>query len=261
MIRTARTFAATAILCSSLPFGPASAQGVPTVDAKSIAQFLQVLTEAKAQLREMIAQNLKLDDQTLKLIEQIKTLKAQYDALTQGLTLQALNIDPNTFLSDILPDWGNLSSSLANAQGGNWAAVLGSGQVGSTPTSTFVDQIFQSAGLTRTTVDTLAQDTNPSAARIGTSANTSAFVSVAAEASAEGASESLRRLDGFAQQIEDTTNLKEAIDLNTAATVELGVALANIWSAESVQMVSMGNAGVMDAATAAEEEKFLKVIP
>ena len=73
--------------------------------------------------------------------------------------------------------------------------------------------------------------------------------------------ESLTRLDGFAQQIPTTIGIKEAIDLNTAATVELGVALANIWQAESVQLANAGNMGVMDAATAAEEEKFLKVVP
>ncbi len=239
----------------------AHAQGVPTVDTKNIFQVLQVLTEAKAQLKEEILQNLKLDDQTLKLIQQIKTLQAQYDALTKGLSLQALNIDPKTFLQDILPGWGDLSSALVSAQTGNWGAVLSSGQVGATQTASFVDNLFKNAGLSTATVGQLAQSANPSAARIGNSANTSAFVSVAAEESAAAATESLTRLDGFARQIATTTNIKEAIDLNTAATVELGVALANIWSAESVQMANAGNMGVMDAATAAEEEKFLKVVP
>lgn len=239
----------------------AHAQGVPTVDSKNIFQVLQVLTEAKAQLKEQIAQNLKLDDQTLKLIQQIKTLQAQYDALTKGLSLQALNINPKTFLQDILPSWGDLSSALVSAQAGNWGGVIASGQVGTAQTATFVDTLFKKAGLSTATVGQLTQSTSPEAARIGNAANTSAFVSVAAEESAAAASESLTRLDGFAQQIATTVNIKEAIDLNTAATVELGVALANIWQAESVQMANAGSMGVMDAATAAEEEKFLKVIP
>jgi type IV secretion system protein VirB5 len=39
----------------------------------------------------------------------------------------------------------------------------------------------------------------------------------------------------------------------------LAIALANIWSMEALQTVGMGEAGVMDAATAADERKFLKV--
>ena len=241
--------------------GGAVAQGVPTVDVKNIAQVLQMLTEAKLQLKEQILQNVKLDEQTLKLLEQIKVLQQQYAALTDGLTLQALNIDPKTFLADVLPTWGDLTTSLTSAQSGNWASVTSSGKVGSTPAGTFVDDLFTSAGLSTATVDALTQSTDPGAARIGTAANTNAFLSVAAQESAQGASDSLTRLDGFAKQIETTANLKQAIDLNTAATVELGVALANIWAAESVQIVGMGQAGIMDAATAAEEEKFLKVTP
>ena len=54
--------------------------------------------------------------------------------------------------------------------------------------------------------------------------------------------------------------LKEAIDLNTRMTAELSIALANIWNMESAQLMGMGEAGVMDAATAAEEQKFIKVL-
>lgn len=250
-----------AALVLGLGAGAVHAQGVPTTDVKNLAQLVQMLTEAQAQLKEQILQNVKLDDQTLKLIQQVQTLQAQYDALTKGLTLAQLNIDPKTWLQGVIPTWGDLTTSLTSAQSGNWGSVTSSGNVGSTPAGTFVDDLFKSAGLTQADVSALTSSTDPSAARIGTSANTNAFLSVAAQESAQGASDSLGRLDGVAQQIETTNNLKEAIDLNTAATVELGVALANIWAAESVQIAGQGQAGIMDAATAAEEEKFLKVIP
>jgi type IV secretion system protein VirB5 len=250
-----------AALLLGLAASGAQAQGVPTSDVKSLGQLIQQLTEAKAQLKEQILQNLKLDDQTLKLVQQVQTLQQQYAALTQGLSLLKLNIDPKTWLTDVLPTWGDLTTSLTSAQSGNWSSVTASGQVGAKPAGTFVDDLFKSVGLTSADVAALTGSTDASAARIGSAANTSAFLSVAAQESAEAASRSLTRLDGFAKQIETTTNLKEAMDLNTAATVELGVALAGIWSAESVQIVGMGQAGVMDAATAAEEEKFLKVMP
>jgi type IV secretion system protein VirB5 len=74
------------ISAALLSSAPALAQGVPTVDLTSIAKIGEVLTEAKLQVKEMIASNLKLDEQILKQIEQIATLKAQLDALRNGLT-------------------------------------------------------------------------------------------------------------------------------------------------------------------------------
>ena len=85
---------------------PAAAQGVPTIDLTSIAKIGEVLTEAKLQVREMIASNLKLDEQILKQIEQIATLKAQLDALRNGLTLEALGI-PLPKDGKAIEDYGN----------------------------------------------------------------------------------------------------------------------------------------------------------
>ena len=89
---------------------------------------------------------------------------------------------------------------------------------------------------------------------------TAAFLSAAAETSSVKASESLERVHELVQEIPDTEGLKEAIDLNTRVTAELSIALANIWNMESAQLMGMGEAGVMDAATAAEEQKFIKVL-
>ena len=108
-------------------------------------------------------------------------------------------------------------------------------------------------------VDRLAKSEEPGLARIGTQANTAAYLSAAAETSAVKASESLGRVHELVQAIPDTEGLKEAIDLNTRVTAELSIALANIWNMESAQLMGMGEAGVMDAATAADEQKFIKV--
>ena len=237
------------------------AQGVPTVDLTSIAKIGEVLTEAKLQVKEMITSNLKLDDQILKQIEQIATLKSQLDALRNGLTLAALGIpDLDTFLKDILPDVSDLTGGLISAKGGHYALMTTSGKVGGKPAAQYVSEFFASAGLDVSTVDTLAKSDNAGAARIGTQANTAAFLSAAAESSSVKASESLGRVNDLVKEIPDTAGLKEAVDLNTRVTAELSIALANIWSVESAQLMGMGEAGVMDAATAAEEQKFIKVL-
>lgn len=240
---------------------PVQGQGVPTIDVTSIAKLMDQLTEAKLQLREQITQNLKLDDQTAKLLQQLVLLKDQIDALREGLTLADLGVDPGTFLQDILPGFSDLTGSLQAARTGDWGSVLASGDAfrGGGTVSGHVDAAFEAAGITRARVDELAGSTDTGAARIGQSANVSAFMSVAAESSAEAATESLTRIDGFVQQIPETAGLKEAIDLNTRVTAELGIALANVWSMTAVQTVSIGEMGVMDAATAADEEKYLRV--
>ena len=166
------------LLISAAMLSPALAQGVPTVDLTSIAKIGEVLTEAKLQVKEMIASNLKLDEQILKQIEQIATLKAQLDALRNGLTLEALGIpDPDTFFDDILPDVADLTGGLISAKDGKYSLMTTSGKVGDKPAAQYVSEFFASAGLDVATVDTLANSEDEGAARIGTQANTAAFLS------------------------------------------------------------------------------------
>ncbi len=240
---------------------PALGQGVPVIDGTSLAKLAEQLVEAKLQLKEQIAQNLKLDEQTTQLLQQIVLLQDQIDALRSGLTLEDLGVDPDSFLEDILPDFSDLTTSLEAARSGDWTRVLASGdRLGGGRTVTgHVDRTFETSGLTRGRVDTLARSEDGAASRIGQSANVNAFMSVAAESSAQAATDSLTRLDGLVQTIPDTAGLKEAIDLNTRVTAELGIALANVWSMEAIQTVGQGNMGVMDAATAADEEKYLRM--
>lgn len=240
---------------------PAGGQGVPTIDVSSLAKLTDQLVEAKLQLKEQIAQNVKLDEQTRQLLEQIMLLQNQIDALRNGLTLADLGVDPDSFLKDILPDFADLTTSVEAARSGDWTRVLASGDTfrGGGSVRGHVDRTFEKSGLSRDRVDTLAGSEDQGASRIGQSANVNAFMSVAAESSSEAAKDSLTRLDGLVQKIPDTAGLKEAIDLNTRVTAELGIALANVWSMEAIQTVGQGNMGVMDAATAADEEKYLRM--
>ncbi|MDT1064689.1 type IV secretion system protein [Paracoccus sp. CPCC 101403] len=253
-----KTYLAAAALALGLS-PDASAQGVPTIDLSSLAKLTDQLVEAKLQLKEQIAANVKLDDQTLKLIEQVQLLQSQISALKDGLTLADLGVDPETFLKNILPQFADLGASLAAAKTGNWSQVLSGGTLGGGPVGTRVEQTFASAGMNREQVEGLGKSEKPATARIGTQANVNAFLSVAAESSSQQARESLTRIDRLVTGIEGTKNLKQAIDLNTRVTAELGIALGNLWAMEAVQTVGMGEAGVMDAATAAEEEKFLQI--
>ena len=59
--------------------------------------------------------------------------------------------------------------------------------------------------------------------------------------------------------IDGTARLKEAVDLNTCVTAELGIILTQIWMLEAAQGVSAGQLGVVDASTLAAERKFRRM--
>lgn len=243
---------------ASLAFSaPAYAQGVPTVDVASIAKLTSLLTEAQLQLKEMIAQNLVLDEQTKQLIEQVAVLHQQLDALRNGLSLDALGIDAD-FLKDILPP--DIRNIIQAVKTGDMTHITGYGSHGTLDAgkaSELLGSFYEAVGLDKATVDTLSNSEEASTARIGTGAQAAAGLSLAAEASAEEAQEGLQRVDDLVRKIPGTANLKQAIDLNTRVTAELAIAMANIWSMEAAQTISQGQMGVIDAASLADDAKFL----
>lgn len=255
-----QNFASALALTVSLSLPTASlAQGVPTADVTATAKLVEMLAEAKLQLQELVNQNITLDEQTIQLIEQAALLQAQLDALRNGFDLDALNIGQE-FLDGLIPEFADLQSKIEAARSGNWEALASSGEVNGTPIGEFIDGVLEGAGISREDVDAMSGSEDPSIARIGSQASTGAAISVAAEASAEAASESLERVAELTQQIPDAENLRAALDLNTRVTAELAIALANIWSMEAAQTVSLGAAGIADAATLADDERFLRLI-
>ncbi|MBM1403422.1 type IV secretion system protein, partial [Sulfitobacter mediterraneus] len=84
-----------------------------------------------------------------------------------------------------------------------------------------------------------------------------ALVSAAAQNSYEDAGQSLERVDRLVGLIDDMDELKESIDLNTRVTAELAIALVAMWQLEAIQTVGDGTGGVIDAATIAEEQRFM----
>ena len=92
-----------------------------------------------------------------------------------------------------------------------------SGKVGDKPAAQYVSDFFASVGLDTATVDTLSKSEDPGAARIGTQANTAAFLSAAAETSSIKASESLERVHELVQEIPaEVDSLDSAKESSTA---------------------------------------------
>jgi type IV secretion system protein VirB5 len=52
-------------------------------------------------------------------------------------------------------------------------------------------------------------------------------------------------------------DLKASMDHNTRVTAELAIAMTRMWELEAIQTLGAGNAGVVDAATIAEERRYM----
>lgn len=246
----------TVAFCVGLTGSTAFAQGVPTIDISSLVQLQQMVAEARLQLNEAITQNLKLDQQTIQLIEQIKLMESQFNALVADFDKAKLLLEGD-WLDELMPEIPDLGASLEAAVRGEWEDVGTDGYIGGTRTTAIVDEIFASAGVTTEQMTDLANSEDPETARVGVQANTGAMMGVAAEASQEAATQSLERVTELTSNIPDTDGMKAAIDLNTRMTAELAMAMANIWQLEAAQTIGLGQAGVMSAATLADDQKYL----
>ena len=241
-----------------LPFtDPAVAQGVPTVDAQNIAQNIQ-------QLRQMIEDELLQNEQLLQLREQLATLTDQlaelqrtHEALTRLAELpEIIRTEMEAELNGLLDqEFGDIIATIEAIRTGDFSGLTGSG---ASEIETQMDRVLANLGFDEDTLAEMARSGNPGAERIATQATTGALVSAAAQNSYDDAGQSLERVERLVSLIDDMDELKESVDLNTRVTAELAIALVAMWQLEAVQTVGDGTGGVIDAATIAEEQRFME---
>ena len=254
----ALTLASVLALCS--PFvtsAPALAQGVPVVDTQNIAQNIQ-------QLRQMIEDEILQNEQLVQLREQLATLTEQlaelqrtYEALTRLAELpEIIRTQMEDELNGLLDqEFGDIIATIQAIKTGDFSGLTGSGAV---EIETQMDRVLADLGFDEGTLSEMARSGNPGAERVATQATTGALVSAAAQNSYEDAGQSLERVDRLVGLIDDMDELKESVDLNTRVTAELAIALVAMWQLEAIQTVGDGTGGVIDAATIAEEQRFME---
>ena len=254
----ALTLASVLALCS--PFvtsAPALAQGVPVVDTQNIAQNIQ-------QLRQMIEDEILQNEQLVQLREQLATLTEQlaelqrtYEALTRLAELpEIIRTQMEDELNGLLDqEFGDIIATIEAIKTGDFSGLTGSG---ASEIETQMDRVLADLGFDEDTLSEMARSGNPGAVRVATQATTGALVSAAAQNSYEDAGQSLERVDRLVGLIDDMDELKESVDLNTRVTAELAIALVAMWQLEAIQTVGDGTGGVIDAATIAEEQRFME---
>jgi type IV secretion system protein VirB5 len=235
---------------------PSVAQGVPVVDTQNIAQNIQ-------QLRQMIEDEILQNEQLAQLREQLATLTDQlvelektYTALTRLAELpEIVSTEMENELNGLLDqEFGDILATIEAIKAGDFSSLSGSGAA---EIETQMDRVLADLGFDEDTLSEMARSNNPGANRVATQATTGALVSAAAQNSYDDAGQSLERVDRLVGLIDDMDELKESVDLNTRVTAELAIALVAIWQLEAVQTVGDGTGGVIDAATVAEEQRFM----
>ena len=235
---------------------PAIAQGVPTVDTQNIAQEIQ-------QLRQMIEDEVLQNEQLVQLREQFATLQEQlaqlqdtYAALTGLMELPTvIRTEMEDELNGLLDqEFGDILATIDAIREGDFSRLAGNsaGRI-----ETQMTRVLAEAGFDEDTLREMATGGNDGASRTATRATTGAVMSAAAQTSYEEAGQSLQRVDRLVGMIGDMEELKDSVDLNTRVTAELAIALVAMWQLEAVQTVGTGQTGVIDAATIAEEQRYM----
>ena len=247
-----RRFLISTALCFGLA-GGASAQGVPTVDTQNIAQEIR-------QLQQMLEDFGIQSDIFENALEQLDMLQQQFDQLQ---SMYASLTGPREILGLIMggeldqlleAKFEDIPGLIRGIQQGDWSNLLG---VTAGPMRTQMQQALASAGFDENSLREIATSGNPGAEGIATRATTGAVLSAAAQNSHAEAAQSLARVERLVAMIPDMDDLKASMDHNTRVTAELAIAMTRMWELEAIQTIGAGNAGVVDAATIAEERRYM----
>ena len=140
-------------------------------------------------------------------------------------------------------------------QAGDWSALIGPNA------GAHAHADGTGAGKCRVRRRILSAKSPPAAIRaaegVATRATTGAVMSAAAQNSHAEAEQSLERVERLVEMIPDMEDLKASMDHNTRVTAELAIAMTRMWELEAIQTLGAGNAGVVDAATVAEERRYM----
>lgn len=247
-----RRFLTTSVLCLGLATG-AAAQGVPTVDTQNIAQSIRQLQQM---LEDFGIQSDLLDSaiEELDLIQQqLDQMQSLHAALTGPRDILGLAMGGD--LDQLLEaDFGDIAGLIRGVQQGDWSQLIGPG---AGPLRTEMETALARAGFDEDSLHEIATSGAPGAEGIATRATTGAVLSAAAQDSHAEAALSLQRVERLVAMIPDMEDLKASMDHNTRVTAELAIALTHIWELEAIQTIGAGNAGVVDAATLAEERRYM----
>ena len=239
----------------AVAFAPqaAMAQGVPTIDTRSIAQQI---TQYQQLLEDFSIQTDIFDN----LLEQLDVLNEQYAQLTEIVrVLQEARDQVGLIMGGDLDalleaDFGDILALVQNVQNGDWSELIGPN---GPRMRTQMERVLARAGFDEDTIRNMASSGVAGAERTAVAATTGAMTAAVGQAAHENAGRSYERIETLVGSIPDQQTFRESLDLNTRVTAELGVILLQMLELQSVATLAAGQGGVLDAATIAEERRYM----
>lgn len=245
------SLAGAGVVCAG---GAVQAQGLPVVDTQNIAQQIR-------QIQQMLEDYGIQTDQLDRLLEQVDLLHSQiaqleetHAALTGPTEVAAMlmeNGDLNGLLDQEFGDMIDLARGVAK---GDFSGLIGSA---APRMQTQMERVLAEAGFGEDALSEMAASGQRGAENVATRASTGAVMSAAAQNSHREAAQSLERVDELVGMIPAMETLKASVDHNTRVTAELAIAMTRMWELEAIQTVGAGQGGVVDAATIAQEQRFM----
>jgi type IV secretion system protein VirB5 len=233
--------------------GPASAQGVPTIDGRNT---LQTIKQLEAILRDAGVQS----DLLSNAVKQLGQLEAQLTQLediygqfagSRDIVGLAMGGDVDALLDSNMTD---VLGTITAGTKGDWSGFH-SGKAAEMTAS--VETALSSAGLSQEKVSQMAASGVPGAERVAAQASGGAVLAATAERTYSETSSSLDRVNTLVDMAAASPDIKESVDLNTRMLAELSVQLAKSLELQSIEAVYSGQAGVLSAATIAEERAYM----
>ena len=183
-------FFSTVATCALLVTSPVSAQGVPTVDTRNIAQEIRQLQQM---LEDFGIQTDQLDTllEQLDLVQQqLDTLNETYAALTGATDIieMAMGGDLDGLLDQ---EFGDLLGTIRQIQSGDFSGLIGNA---APQMEGRITQALEDAGFDQDSLSDMASSGNPGAERIASQASTGAVMSAAAGVQGGARAQSMLRL-------------------------------------------------------------------
>lgn len=247
---------ATLLFCASLSLtAPAGlqAQGVPTVDTKSIAQQIiqvrRMLEDAGIQ-SDMLT---KLTDQLTELERQTSELQEIYALLTGKADIKGMLM--GEALDKVLdPKMTSILQAASAASSGDWSQLPSSYR---SAIKSSAQDSMTTAGLDPKQVEEMGKSSNVGQQRAAAQATTGAVVAATADTVQRETAVSLQRLDSLVGEIPAQTGIKEAIDLNTRMMGEAVKELIVNNQLLAMQSYATGMSDVSQASAWAQEQQMM----
>ena len=231
--------------------GPAGAQGVPVIDASSIAQLVTQLDQMRRDYATQLEQLTQLREQYANMVEQLDTLRQQYAAVTGPRGIGGvLNTVEDIRERDAAETLGGIVDGSIFGDLDRVAGNVGriTARLADLRATYELDDLDVFAGSEEASDRAIAEVAGAGMASVAT-----------AEDAYARANAAMDRVSALIGRIDDSTDIKASTDFNTRMLAEVAGLLAENLRAQAAVANAQGAAALADARDRAAQRKFMEL--